>query len=99
MNTAFAAMKQLRLREPIVKQTDHSVLVEIRHQRLGRPEELIIDYLSENGEITNRIVREITGTASESSIKTIFYRLKRAGQIEQVPDKRGNKAAWRLVAK
>lgn len=95
LNTAFAAMKQLRFREPVIRETDHSVLVEIRHQRLGRPEELIIEYLNEHGEITNLIAREITGTASESSVKTIFYRLQKAGQIERVPDKRGNKAAWR----
>ena len=95
LNTAFAAMKLLKLREPVISQTDHSVLVEIRHQRLGRPEELIMDYLNENEEITNLIARQITGTASESSIKTIFYRLRKAGQIERVPDKGGNKAAWR----
>jgi ATP-dependent DNA helicase RecG len=95
LNTAFAAMKQLRLREPVIRETDHSVLVEIRHQRLGRPEELIMDYLSEHGEITNLVAREITGIASESSVKTIFYRLQKAGQIERIPERRGNKAAWR----
>lgn len=95
LNTAFAAMKQLRFREPVIEQTDHSVLVEIRHQRLGRPEELIMEHLNEHGEITNLLAREITGIASESSVKTIFYRLQRAGQIERVPEKRGNKAAWR----
>jgi ATP-dependent DNA helicase RecG len=98
LNTAFAAMKQLRFREPVIRETDHSVLVEIRHQRLGRPEELIMEHLNEHGEITNLVAREITGIASESSVKTIFYRLQRAGQIERVPDKRGNKAAWRKAA-
>jgi ATP-dependent DNA helicase RecG len=72
LNTAFAAMKQLRLREPVIRQTDHSVLVEIRHQQLGRPEELIMEYLDERREITNLVARGITGIASESSIKTIF---------------------------
>jgi ATP-dependent DNA helicase RecG len=98
LNTAFAAMKQLRLREPVIRQTDHSVLVDIRHQRLGRPEELIMEYLDERGEITNLIAREITGIASESSIKTVFYRLQKAGQIELIPGRRGNKAAWRRVS-
>jgi len=59
LNTAFAAMKQLRLREPVIRQTEHSVMVEIRHQRLGRPEELIMEYLNEHGEITNLIAREL----------------------------------------
>jgi ATP-dependent DNA helicase RecG len=98
LNTAFAAMKKLRFREPIIRQTDHSVLVEIRHQRLGRPEELILEYLSEHGEITNQVAREITGMASESSAKNIFYRLQKAGQIELVPGRgRGSRAAWQRV--
>ena len=98
LNTAFAAMKQLRLREPVIKQTDHSVLVEIRHQRLGRPEELIMEYLDERGEITNLVAREITGIASESSIKTIFYRLRGSRPNRTYTGRRGNKAAWRKVS-
>lgn len=97
LNTAFAAMKELRLRDPIIRQTDHSVVVEIRHQRLGRPEELIMEYLEDHEEITNRIARELAGIGSENTVKTIFYGLAKAGQIERVPGKVGNKAAWQRV--
>jgi ATP-dependent DNA helicase RecG len=95
LNTAFAAMKRLRLASPVIRQTDHSVLVEIRHQRLGTLEEIIMEYLDNHDEITNRIARELSGIGSENTVKTIFYRLARAGQIERVPGKVGNKAAWR----
>jgi ATP-dependent DNA helicase RecG len=42
LNTAFTAMKKLKLRDPIIRQTDNAVVVEIRHQRLGSPEEIIM---------------------------------------------------------
>src|ERR1700760_659188 len=93
LNTAFAAMKQLKLRDPIIRQAENSVIVEIRHQRLGSPEQLIMDYLKDHDEITNKIARQLTGIGSENPVKTIFYGLNKAGQIERVPDKKGNKAA------
>ncbi|MBT8224399.1 MAG: ATP-dependent DNA helicase RecG [Dactylosporangium sp.] len=97
LNTAFAAMKQLKLAPPIVRQTENSVVVDIRHQRLGSPEELIMEHLADHDEITNRKVRELTGIGSENKVKSIFLRLADAGQIERVPGKRGSSAAWRKV--
>jgi ATP-dependent DNA helicase RecG len=96
LNTAFAAMKRLKLRDPIIRQTENSVLVEIRHQRLGTPEEIILQYLSANSEITNKTVRQLTGIGSENRVKSIFYGLASAGQIERVPGKGGGSAAWRI---
>jgi len=95
LNTAFAAMKKLKLRDPIIRQTDNAVVVEIRHQRLGSPEEIIMDYLNSNEEITNKRVRELTGIGSENKVKSIFLRLAKAKQIERVPEKGGGSAAWR----
>ncbi|MFH8386892.1 ATP-binding protein [Kitasatospora sp. NPDC018058] len=95
LNTAFAAMKKLQLKDPVIKQTDNSVLVEIRHQKLGTPEELIMELLDAHEEITNKQVREITGIGSENKVKSIFLRLAGAHQIERVPGKGGGSAAWR----
>lgn len=95
LNTAFAAMKRLKLKDPIITELKHSVLVNIRHERLASPEQMVMEYLENHDEITNRIVRELTGIGSENKVKTIFYALLRRGQIERVPDKYGNKAAWR----
>jgi hypothetical protein len=52
LNTAFAAMKKLKLRDPIIRQSSNSVVVDIRHQRLGSPEEIIMEYLETNDEIS-----------------------------------------------
>lgn len=95
LNTAFAAMKRLKLKDPIITELEHSVLVDIRHERLASPEQMVMEYLENHDEITNRIVRELTGIGSENKVKNIFYALLRRGQIERVPDKYGNKAAWR----
>ncbi|MFB8169368.1 ATP-binding protein [Kitasatospora purpeofusca] len=95
LNTAFAAMKRLRLKDPVIHQTENSVLVEIRHQKLGTPEELIMELLETHDEITNKQVREVTGIGSENKVKSIFLRLAEAHQIERVPNKGGASAAWR----
>jgi ATP-dependent DNA helicase RecG len=97
LNTAFAAMKQLQLKDPIITELDHSVLVNIRHERLASPETMVMEWLETHEEITNRIVRELTGIGSENKVKNVFYRLMKAGQIERVPDKRGILSAYRKV--
>lgn len=88
LNTAFAAMKKLQLKDPIIVELDHSVLVNIRHERLASPEQMIMEYLADHREITNKIVRDLTGIGSENRVKNVFYALAQAGQIERVPDKK-----------
>ncbi|MEU3273343.1 ATP-binding protein [Saccharomonospora sp. NPDC006951] len=94
LNTAFAAMKKLKLKDPVIRETGHSVVVEIRHQKLASPEQMIMEYLDNFPEITNRMVRDLTGIGSENKVKNLFIRLAKANQIERVPGKGGGKAAW-----
>ncbi|WP_236749623.1 ATP-binding protein [Aeromonas caviae] len=98
LNTAFRAMNLLRLKAPEIVETDDSVLVFIYHQSLASPEELVIDYLREHEEITNRIGREITGIKSENKMKSVFLRLKDRDIIEQIPERKGSAAAWRKTS-
>jgi ATP-dependent DNA helicase RecG len=95
LNTAFAAMKRLKLRDPEIVELDNSVLVNIRHERLGSPEELIMESLNTHLEINNRTVRALTGIGSENRVKTIFQGLMRTHQIERVPGRGGGHAAYR----
>ncbi|MCD8122689.1 MAG: putative DNA binding domain-containing protein [Clostridiales bacterium] len=92
LNTAFEAMEKLRLKKPIIVETDNSVLVIIKHEKLASPEELVVDYLSSNERITNQIGRSITGIKSENSMKRIFWKLRDAGMIYMVGA--GSAAAW-----
>jgi ATP-dependent DNA helicase RecG len=90
LNTAFEAMKRLRLKEPVIEEREHSLVVNIRHTPLAS------EYLKVNGEITNMIARDLTGIRSENSMKNVFISLKERGMIEPVPGKeKGGGAAWR----
>ena len=91
----FDAMRKLRLRDPLIQEGQSSVTVVIPHQRLASPEDLVMEFLRKNPEITNRQARELCGVKSENSMKGIFKRLEARGSIEQVPDRTRFKAAWR----
>jgi hypothetical protein len=88
-------MKKLRLKEPIIEEAENSVLVILRHESLGTPEQLVMQYLETHEEITNSIARDLTAIKSENTMKEVFYRLRDRGMLEQVPDKRGKSSAWR----
>lgn len=95
LNTAFTAMEALRLKPPIIIEKENSVLIRIPHESLASPEELVVDYLKENEEITNRVARDITGIKSENTMKNVFLRLKDRGVIEPIPGRKGAASAWR----
>lgn len=95
LNTAFAAMKALRLKDPEIVETDTSVIVHIRHTPLASPQDAVMSYLEYHDEITNSKARELTGIRSENSMKEIFLTLSKRKLIGRVPGKLGNKAAWR----
>ena len=97
LNTAFRAMQRLRLKPPLVEETENSVLVRIKHDPLASPEESVMHYLQNHDVITNRIARQLTGITSENSMKEVFYRLAKSNLIERVPGKRGAAAAWQKV--
>jgi ATP-dependent DNA helicase RecG len=75
LNTAFEAMKKLRLKEPVIEQREHSVVVNIRHQPLASAQDTVMEYLKQNDEITNMIARDLTGIRSENSMKNVFLAL------------------------
>lgn len=83
LNTAFAAMKKLHLRDPEIVERQHSVLVLIRHERLASPEKVILEYVDEHGRINNPKAREITRIESEYKVRRILKRLTDAGELEQ----------------
>jgi len=97
LNTAFEAMQKLRLKKPIIEEREHSITVILRHESLGSPEQLVMEYMQAHDEITNAIARELTAIRSENTMKEVFIRLKNANLLEPVPGKLGNKAAWRKV--
>lgn len=98
LNTAFSAMRRIRLKEPEIVESANSVTVFIRHTRLSSPAQIVMEYLEENDTITNVIGRTITGLRRDVQMKDTFVTLRKRGLIEQVPGKRGRATAWRKVS-
>ena len=94
LNTAFEAMRNLRLKEPIFLEPENAVVVVIRHEKLASAEDIIMEYLQNNDRITNRVAREMTGIQSENSMKNVFWRLRKKSLIEMVPGLSGFSSAW-----
>ncbi|WP_084674085.1 ATP-binding protein [Methylobacterium sp. WSM2598] len=94
INTAFAAMKTMKLKEPTMTEKQNSFLVDIRHEPLASPAVAVMEYLKTHDRITNSIGRDLTGIRSENSMKDVFLALKRSGVIEPVPGLKGSASAW-----
>lgn len=60
------------------------------------PAEMITEYLQSHNEITNTIVRQLTGIGSENQVKTIFKNMITSGALERIPGRSQRYAAYRL---
>ncbi|MFJ8659165.1 RNA-binding domain-containing protein [Streptomyces sp. NPDC093795] len=99
LDTVMSAMKAAKLKAPQFVVEDNAFVVVLAHTPLARPEELILEYLRNNEEISNKIARSLTGIASENRVKQVFYKLKNADMIEPVPGRIRSQYAWRLTEK
>jgi ATP-dependent DNA helicase RecG len=99
LNTAFEAMMNLKLKPPVIEQRENSVLVQIRHEPLASPEELVMDFLERNPEINNTRAREICHIGSENRMKRVFEKLMERDMIERIPERRGRAIAYRKKLK
>ncbi|SHK17266.1 ATP-dependent DNA helicase RecG [Maribacter aquivivus] len=99
LNTAFNAMRKLRLKEPEVLETANGVKVVIYHEPLASPEEMVLRYLESHKEISNSIARDVCGVDSENVMKQIFVKLAEVGLLERTPDKKGRSSTWRKSGK
>jgi ATP-dependent DNA helicase RecG len=97
LNTAFAAMRNLGLKEPVIEERENSVRVTIRHERLASAEELIIKFLSENESIKNAPARELCNIRQDHQMQRIFKGLAERNIIEKIPGTRTHSTAYRLA--
>ncbi|HEX4570381.1 MAG TPA: ATP-binding protein [Dongiaceae bacterium] len=95
LNTAFEAMRKLKLKDPIIEQLEGGVRATLRHERLASPEEIICRYLENNEEINNARAREITYIGSENAVKRIFQKMMDSEVIERIPDRPLAKTGYR----
>lgn len=98
LRTAYAAMRKMKLQPPEFEEREHSFVVHIKHEPLPVVDELIMDYLDTHEEITNQVVRDLSGIPTEREVRQAFYRLRNAGLIELVPGRVPKKRAWRKTS-
>jgi len=96
LNTAFDAMRDMKLKQPVISQTGGYVEVVLRHESLASPEELILEYLGKHGMIANKEAREVTYIGSENAVKRIFQAMMRSELIEMVPNRTRYNAAYQI---
>ena len=71
----------------------------VRHcgdEPLATPQEIILEYLAQNEQITNRIARDLCFIGSENKMKGILQRMVKNELIELVPGTTRYSAAYRL---
>lgn len=99
LNTAFEALRRIRLKPPIILETENSVLVTILHEPLASAEEIVMKYIVVNKEINNTKGRELTGIESENEMKRVFQRLQNKELIYLDPTRKAANSRWILNEK
>jgi len=96
LNTAFNAMREMKLKPPVVSQDGGYVKVILKHEALATPDELILDFLKTHDQIRNKEARDICFIGSENKMKRIIQAMIANGLLELVPGKTRYTAAYRL---
>src|SRR5690606_10500352 len=84
LNTTFQAMRALKLREPQILQKTNSVVVILRHEKLGSAEDVIVKYLRDHEEINNSVARELCAIGDANKMKRVFQRMMKAEIITRI---------------
>lgn len=99
LNTAFDAMRAMKLKPPVISQNGGYVKVVMKHESLATPEELILEFLNAHEQIRNKEAREICFIGSENKMKRIIQGMISNGMLERVPGTTRYTAAYRLCRK
>lgn len=91
LNSAFAAMEEVRLKHPVIEELSDRVRVTISHEALASPQKTILDTAIENGSINNSEAQEATRVLQERTIRRYFEELVGAGQLERSGSGRGTR--------
>ena len=99
LNTAFAAMVKLGLKQPIIEENNNSVIVTLKHEALASPEVIILEYLESHPTIRNKEARDQCHIGADYIVKDIFKRLAKRRLIEKVPGTDRSTTAYRKGAR
>nr|WP_221320163.1 ATP-binding protein [Chitinivorax tropicus] len=88
LDTAKNELRKAGLVEPFFEEKENAFVVTIKHQRIASVEEVILGYLGEHpaAEITNKLVRQLTGEDDMQKVKSALQKLRSAGHIKPVDE-------------
>ena len=83
LDTAKNELRKAGLVEPEFEEKGNFFYVTIKHQKLASIEDVIISYLTDNpdAQITNKLVRQLSGEDDINKVKKALQRLRRNGKI------------------
>ncbi|WP_417383558.1 ATP-binding protein [Gimesia sp.] len=84
LDTAKNELKKAGLIAPAFEEKENSFLVTIKHQKIASIEDVVLNYLQENpkSEITNKLVRQLSGEDDMQKVKKALQRLRSEGSIK-----------------
>lgn len=97
LNSAFKAMEQMHLKEPQITETENSVIVIIKHEKLADADSVVWEYLQTHDKINNETARILTGITDANKMKRVFYRLRDQGKIQIVSGTKSSATYWEKI--
>ncbi|WP_228738574.1 ATP-binding protein [Xanthomonas euvesicatoria] len=89
LDTAKNELKRAGLVPPTFEERDNAFIVTIKHQKIASVEEVVLAHIEENpsAELTNKLVRQLSGEYDMQKVKIALQKLRAAGHIKPVDEK------------
>lgn len=88
LDTAKNELKKAGLVDPVFQEKENAFLVIIKHQKIASIEDVILSYIEENpeAELTNKLVRQLSGEDDMQKVKLALQKLRGNGRIKPVDE-------------
>lgn len=88
LDTAKNELKKAGLVDPVFLEKENAFLVIIKHQKIASIEDVILSHLDSNptAELTNKIVRQLSGEDDMQKVKIALQKLRTAGKIKPLDE-------------
>lgn len=89
LDTAKNELKRAGLVPLTFEERDNAFIVTIKHQKIASVEEVVLAHIEENpsAELTNKLVRQLSGEYDMQKVKIALQKLRAAGHIKPVDEK------------
>lgn len=98
LDTAKNELKRAGLVPPSFEERENAFVVTVRHQKIASVEDVVLAHIKDNpsAELTNKLVRQLSGEDDMQKVKIALQKLRAAGHIKPV-DENANAFSFRYV--